>query len=402
MNRVYNSLIIDHFKMTDKMCFLSGPRQVGKTTVALSAKKLQGSFHYLNWDDPDDRERLLSGTQVIADYCKLNRLSKQRTTIVFDEIHKYKHWKNFLKGFYDKYFESTRIIVTGSSQLDIFKRGGDSMSGRYFHYHIHPYGLAETTRWNVPEMPVRSPKKPTKKTFSRLLDYGGFPEPYIKKNKRFYNRWQRNRHDLLLREEIRDSGRVHEIAQLEILSRLIAGQATQLTSYSSLAKKVRVSVDTIRRWIDTLESFYYCFRLRPYQKNITRSLLKEPKLYLWDWSCVKDSGARFENMIACHLLKATQFWSDIGLGKFELYFIRDKEKREVDFLVTQEEKPWFLVEVKLSADRPLSKHLLRFHNHLKTDHAFQLVKDLPYVNKSVFSVTTPVIVSAQTLLSQLV
>ncbi len=172
--------------------------------------------------------------------------------------------------------------------------------------------------------------------------------------------------------------------------------------YSNLANKIRASVDSIKRWIQILESFYYCFTIKPWTKNITRSLLKEPKIYLWDWSEIDETGPRTENFIASHLLKAINFWTDSGLGKFELYFIRDKNQREVDFIVTKNNKPWFLVEAKHSHNAPLSENLAYFQKQTKALHAFQVAYDMDYVDIDCFSCSSPIIVPAKTFLSQLV
>jgi predicted AAA+ superfamily ATPase len=160
-------------------------------------------------------------------------------------------------------------------------------------------------------------------------------------------------------------------------------------------------VDTIRRWVEVLKSFYYCFSLQPWSKNIARSLLKEPKLYLWDWSLIEDEGHRHENLVASHLLKAIHFWTDQGLGDFGLHYLRTKDQHEVDFLVTKDKEPWFLVEVKTKA-KGLSSALFRFQEETKAPHAFQLAFDLPFVAKNCFEEKGPILVPAQTFLSQLI
>ena len=210
------------------------------------------------------------------------------------------------------------------------------------------------------------------------------------------------RKEQLFRGDIRDLSRIQEMDQLEMLAELLKHQAGQLVNYSNLANKVRVSVDTIRRWLNTLTAFYYCFIVKPWSKNISRSLLKEPKIYLWDWSELEDKGQRAENFIASHLLKAIHFWTDQGLGNYNLYFLRDKEKREVDFLVTKNDHPWFLVEAKQSDSASLSRHLEIFQQQTKAKHAFQVVIDLDYINADCFSYQKPIIVPAKTFLSQLI
>lgn len=191
------------------------------------------------------------------------------------------------------------------------------------------------------------------------------------------------------------------MGQLEVLAKLLKNQTGQLTSYSSLAKKVRVSVDTIRRWIAILESLYYCYSIRPWTKNVTRSLLKEPKYYMWDWSQCTDIEARNENFIASHLLKAVHVWTDQGFGQYDLYFLRDKEKREVDFLVSKNNEPWFMVEVKTSMDDKLSSNLETFREQLNPKHVFQIAVEGNFVDQDVFQSKRPLIVPAQTFLSHL-
>ena len=293
------------------------------------------------------------------------------------------------------------MIVTGSSRLDVYRKGGDSLMGRYFLYRLHPLSLAELHRVGLSDNEIHKPESHSQ-DLKRLIEYGGFPEPFLKQNKRFLNRWKSLRQRQLVREDIRDLSRVQELGQIDLLVELLKHQSAQLTNYTAFASKINVSVDTIRRWIKTLQSFFYCFTIQPWFKNVPRSLLKEPKIYLWDWTSVVDEGSRLENCVACHLLKAVHFWTDRGLGDYGLWFLRDKEKREVDFLVTRDGRPWFLVEVKSSSNASISKNLFYFQEKLKAKHAFQVVFDMNYVAKDCFLHSSPVIVPAQTFLSQLV
>lgn len=402
MKRLYEQLIERHFLEDGEMFFLEGPRQVGKTTAAQTAQNLTTQFTYLNWDNQDHRELILQGPGQLAIYAHLNQLSAAKPIIVFDEIHKYKKWKSFLKGFYDTYHQKTHIIVTGSSRLKIFKPGGDSLMGRYFSYRMHPLSVGECLRQKLPDQEIHSPQEIDSKTFASLYNFGGFPKPFLKSNSRFSIRWQQLRHEQLIREDIRDANRIQDIGQLEILTLLLKEQATQLTNYTNLANKVRVSADTIRRWIKTLESFYFCFLVRPWQKNISRSLIKEPKLFLWDWSIIENPGARAENFIASHLLKSVNLWTDLGLGKYELYYLRTLDKKEVDFLVVKNKQPWFLIEVKKTDNHSINKNLIDFQKKLNAPHAFQIAMDLPFENKNCFEFHEPIIVPAKTFLSQLV
>lgn len=404
MKRIYSKIIKAHLKSDRQMIFLSGPRQSGKTTIALMAEGLADRFIYLNWDNMDDRQKILSGPGHLADLAGFNNLSEESVIVVFDEIHKFGSWKNYLKGFFDSYGRNIRIIVTGSSKLNIYKRGGDSLMGRYFPYRIHPLTLAEILR---PEgsidIDTSPPRDGPREILENLLEYGGFPEPYLKRNKRFSNRWKKLRYEQLFREDIRDLSRIQDIGQLEVLAEFLSNQSGQLVNYSNLAGKISKSVDTVKKWIETLGLFYYCFMIRPWRTNVPRSLIKEPKVFLWDWSLAQDKGARFENLLAVHLMKAAHIWSDLGLGNYQLFFVRDKEKREVDFLVTKDGNPWFLVEGKFSQGRSLNSQIAYFQDKIKVPYAFQVSFEGDFVNKDCFSAEgRPVIVPARTFLSQLV
>ncbi|MCB1110672.1 MAG: ATP-binding protein [Chlamydiia bacterium] len=384
------------------MVFIAGPRQVGKTTVGRSLKGLASHFAYINWDSQDDRNLIIQGPNKVAERVNLEKARRGKLLIVFDEIHKYKKWKQFLKGFFDVYGEECQIVVMGSAKLNVYKAGGDSLMGRYFLYRIHPFSVGELLRTRSSEKEIQSPKKVAQKDFEALLRFGGFPEPYLKRNPRFSVNWQRLRREQLFREDIRDLSQVQELAQLEMLATLLTDQTGQLLSYNNLANVINVSAPTIKRWLSSLESFYYAFRIHPWTKNVKRTLKKDPKYYLCDWSLVQDEGARHENFVASHLLKAVHLWTDSGLGEYNLHFVRDKEKREVDFLVTKNHTPFFLVEVKTTSHSGISRSLHYFHKQLKVPHAFQVVFDTPYIQKDCFSYRKPVIVPITTFLSQLV
>lgn len=398
MERTYTTALTQHLKKYRQMIFVAGPRQVGKTTLCQSIKHQ----HYFNWDNQDHRALIIEGPGRIASEIGLDALQKKPLIIIFDEIHKYSKWKDFLKGFFDVYGTEIKVIVTGSSRLDIFKKGSDSLMGRYFLYRLHPLSVREIIAPRMDDKKISSPKLIKKNTFEALLKFGGFPEPYLKADTKFQNRWKRLRQQQLFSEDIRSLTQIQDIFQLEHLAELLKNQAGQLTNYSSLATRVKISVDTVRRWLVTLESFYYCFAIQPWFKNISRSLQKQPKIYLWDWSLVDDPGTRAENFIASHLLKAVHWWTDNGFGEYGLYFLRDKDKREVDFLVTQDRTPWFMVEVKASQNKSISKNLHHFQKQAKVPYAFQVSFDQDYLDIDCFTTNKPVIVPAQTLLSQLI
>ena len=401
MQRLYQHIILNHFEEHEQMLFIAGPRQVGKTTLAKSLSAHFDYFYYLNFDIEADRATILRGSDAVAEKLGLHALRKTKPLLVLDEFHKYKHWKRFLKGFYDEYKGRLHILVTGSAKLNIFQKGGDSLMGRYLLYRMHPLSVGELLPHHKDDLLIQQPKKLISEKLNRLIQFGGFPNPYDKKNNRFLLQWHRLRRQQLFYEDIRSLKHIQDIAHIEMLATLLRAQTGQQVNYTSLANALRISVDTVIRWIHVLEEFYYFFRLQPWYKNVKRSLVKEPKIYCWDWSEVKDPGARLENMIASHLHKAVHFWTDSGHGEFGLFYLRDKDQREVDFVVTRDEQPWFLVEVKSSGQNALSNNLIYFKNQLNPQHAFQIALNTPYVDEDCFSIAHAVIAPLATFLSQL-
>lgn len=399
MKRIYLPIIQDHLRRYRQMVFLTGPRQVGKTTLS---KQCVDNYKYLNWDHLPDKELILSGIEKIYKQAFPEIARSQEQAIIFDEIHKYPQWKTLLKGYFDTFGDSSHILVTGSAKLNVYRRGGDSMMGRYFLYRIHPLSVAECIDQVNSAQEFRAPRELPEEQWSGLLKFGGFPEPFLTGEESFYQRWQNLRQEQLFQEDLRELTKIHDVSRLELLSHLLVEQVTGTVTYSELAKKIRVSEPTVRNWLDVLKSVYYCFTIKPWSKNISRSLLKEPKVYLWDWSIIQSQGAKVENFVASHLLKATHWWTDIGLGKYELFYLRDKEKREVDFLVCKNNKPWLMVEVKNSANQHVSPHLHYFYQQLKPKYACQLAFDLPWDAVDSFSLAKPMIVPMRSFLSQLI
>jgi len=402
VKRVYEGVIEEHFAENRQMLFLIGPRQVGKTTTSLESSRLSSYPFYLNWDNQAHRLLIMEGAEAVAQHLRLDIVKEETPILVFDEIHKFtRHWKDFLKGFFDTYGKKVQIMVTGSARLDVLKSGGDSLMGRYFLYRLHPLSIREIVDPTLSENEIRKPKPILEEDLHALIHFGGFPEPFIQRKKRFYTRWKKLRTQLLFQEDLAGISQIQEVSQMQVLTELLRGQVGSTVNYNNLALKVHVASETIKRWIETLKALYYCFTIQPWTTNISRAILKEPKVYLWDWSLVNDMGARLENLTASHLLKAIHFWNDRGFGDFGLYFLRDKEKREVDFLVTKEEKPWFLVEAKSSHQSGLSKNLYYYQEQTKAPHAFQIAFDLPFIHRDCFAFKDPVIVPASTFLSQL-
>lgn len=402
MKRFYLELIKNHFLAHKQMLFLMGPRQVGKTTIIKDYAKSVRKSYYFNWDNQDHRALILEGPNAIMSQIDLKTLSKKKGLLLFDEIQKYKHWKNFLKGIYDTYSDEINIVVTGSARLDIFQKGGDSLMGRYFPYYIHPFSVSEILG-NKPHQKEFFPqKKISQAQVNRLWTFGGFPDPFVKKDRRFFNRWRSLRNKQLIEEEIRDLTKVHELDQIEVLANLLKSQVGQLMNYTSLSKKIKVSDKSIRAWLSILSNLCYCFSVRPWHKNVSKALVKNPKYYLWDWTLCEDDGAKIENFVASHLLKAVHYWTNDGFGEYELYFIRDKNQQKVDFLIVKDLEPWCLIEVKKSHNKQLSQALKYYTELLNPKFSFQVVFDMPYIDKDCFKQKGIKIVPLKTFLSQLI
>lgn len=393
--RMYAELLKEHLSENRQMAFVSGPRQVGKTTVCLKLANV-----CLNWDDQDARALILKGPAAVAEVAGLQRLSANKRILAFDEIHRYARWKTFLKGFFDVHGGTAGIVVTGSSRLDVFKRGGDSLMGRYFLYRMHPLSVAELTSPALRKEVISPPRPLSEDEWDALWIHGGFPEPFVRRDARFSRRWQNLRQSQLLREDVRELTRIQEIDQLVMLAALLAARSGRQVVFASLAKDIRVSENTIRAWIGALSALHHGFLVKPWHRSVAAAIRKEPKWFQRDWSQIEDAGQRAETFVGCHLLKAVEGWTDLGLGQFELFYIRDKQKREVDFLVAREQQPWFLVEVKQS-DTALSPSLDFMQRQVRAKHAFQVVIEEPFVKADCFSHQAPVVVPARTFLSQL-
>jgi predicted AAA+ superfamily ATPase len=355
--------------LSKKMVFISGARQVGKTSMGKDiAQRYFEHFDYLNWDARDDRKRFMQG--AFAGDAKL---------IMLDEIHKYHDWKNHVKGLFDKYRDDFAILVTGSARLDIYRRGGDSLMGRYYAYRLHPFSLAEllgrSTRDITPleMLQFSEASRESAEAMQNLMIFGGFPEPLLGQRKRELRRWHNQRVERLVREDIRDVESIRSLSQLQLLVDSLPERVGSLLSINALREDLAVAHKTAAHWLDVLERFYYHFRIYPFGGSRIRSLKKNPKLYLWDWSEVPDEGgARLENLIASHLLKLCHYLQDVDGRKTELHFLRDNDGREVDFIITESAKPWFAVEVKSSASDQ-SGHLTYFGERLQIPWLYQVV-----------------------------
>ena len=331
----------------------------------------------------------------------MNVAVESEKVLVYDEIHKYSKWKQFLKGFYDLYGRNLRIVATGSAKMDVYKKGGDSMMGRYFPYRMHPLSVAELLDVSIPdERIVRSPKRLSDDEWTALVRFGGFPDPFVNRDVRFSRRWNSLRFEQLLKTDMRDSTRISELDQLSALAEILSNRSGEQLVYKSIGCDLGVDEKTAKKWIKTLKYLYFGFEVRPCFRNIENSIRKMPKWYLRDWANIQDEGKRAETFIACHLLKAVEGWTDLGYGEFSLGYLRDKSRREVDFVVTRDGSPWFLVEVKKS-DTSLSEALAFFQERTGAAHAFQVVMDAEYGEYDCFAIHSPKVVSAKTFLSQL-
>ena len=393
--RLYSDAIRHHLKNDRQMVFVSGPRQVGKTTVCEGFQS-----HYLNWDKGSDRDLILKGEDSVAETVGANQAKKQLPVLTLDELHHFKKWKQFLKGFFDTYGKKVRVLVTGSARMNVYKRGGDSLMGRYFPYRMHPLSVGEILHPTVQDMETSHPAEIHAADWNRLVEFGGFPEPFSRADKMFLRKWRQLRFEQLLREDIRKDTSIRELDQIESMARILSERSGEQLVYASLGKEVQVSEITTRNWVATLCSFYFGFLVKPWSQHIENAIRKTPKWFLRDWSGITDIGKRNETILACHLLKAVEYWTDMGFGECDLYYIRDKQKKEADFLVSKDGKPWFLVESKTS-DTKLSPALAAYQKVTGAKHAFQVAFNLPFENVDCFQYTDPTVVPAQTFLSQL-
>jgi len=361
-----------------KLGFVSGPRQVGKTTLARSLLGPQGAYY--NWDvDAHRRQIVRRGTDFWLDHATPGA----RTRLVLDEIHKFPRFKRLLKGLYDEHGQDLEVIVTGSGRLDLYQRGGDSLFGRYALHRLHPFSVGELMGGGaarpptpeeliglIDELPAPAGAE---EALDRIERFTGFPEPLFAGNGRRLVRWRRARRDLVLREDLRDLTRVRELGMIDSLAILLPERVGSPLSVNALSEDLGVAYGSVRLWLEVLARLYFSFEIRPFAGRLARTLRREGKVYLFDGLDVEAEGARFENLVALHLLKLRDAWNDRGDGDAELHYVRDKEKREVDFLLTLGRRPFLLVETKLSDAEP-SPALEYFAERLKPRRSVQLVR----------------------------
>ena len=360
-----------------KMALVSGPRQCGKTTLAKMLLRGRKAGLYRNWDQVEFRREWTRNPSAIIPLPG----EKEAPLVVLDEIHKDRRWKRTLKGVFDTLSAPCDILVTGSARLAVYVKGSDSLLGRYFGFRLHPFSIRELRGPTVlgPDEAMdalfdrsRRPAKSLQGHLEALMAFGPFPEPLLAQDARRARLWRRNREQLVIREDLRDLSRLPELGRVEMMVSVLPGRIGSLFSLASVGRDVEASVHTVKRWLDYLKQLYYLFEVKPYSRSIPRSLRREGKIYLWDYAGIPDKAARFENLVACHLLKACHFWTDTGYGQFDLFYLRNKEKREIDFLIVRDGRPWLPVEVKLADVEP-SENWRWFGRFLDCRRGLQLV-----------------------------
>ncbi len=370
MSGFYQS-VIEHYALEpewlgQRMLFLSGPRQIGKTTYAKKKIKELGGTYY-NWDDTKVKRAYTNDSAFFTSDTEINQL------VVFDEIHKTPKWKNILKGIFDSHRDHYQFIITGSAKLDTFRRSGDSLVGRYFMTHMLPISLKDLSGEDFMEpcsaesliqTAHDSKSKINHDEIESLIRFGGFPEPFFSASDSYARRWQKQHGELLIREDLRDLSSIHMLDGVELLAELLEKRISTSVSINSLVEALEVDDKTVKNWISKLEKVMMIFSLKPWSKNITNSLRKSAKYYFYDWAKAQDPGARIENFVAMQLYRSCTLWTDRYGHQFDLQYLRTYKDEEVDFLITKQGKPWLIVEAKLG-QADLSPAIYKFRDLLK-------------------------------------
>jgi predicted AAA+ superfamily ATPase len=366
---IYSS-IWEQLAAEKAMVFMAGPRQVGKTTLARSIAEPFTNKLYFNWDVVTDRARLAKDAYFFKN---MERRDDSKPIVILDEIHKYRDWKNYLKGVYDGFHREYHFLIAGSGRLDTYRKGGDSLAGRYAMFRLWPLTLAELVSdrretleafWDNPLAVAPDRNDAAGQAWGRLRNFTGFPEPYARARHPSYRRWSTSYASQLIREDIRDLTAIRLIGDVETLFALLPERVGSSLSFQSLSEDLKVSYNTVRNWVETLERFFLVFSITPWTRKVARAIHKARKTYLFDYGRIENPALRFENMIALELFRAVNTWNDLGLGSFGLHFVRTKEGLEVDFLVTNNRKPLLLVEAK-AKDAVVPKALRKIQSQLR-------------------------------------
>ena len=350
---------LDNLVATDlqrKMVMLTGPRQVGKTTLCRQLMERFPSAQYLNWDVATDRTILQRQT-----WAARIRL------LVMDEIHKMPDWKNWLKGVVDGQPPERALLVTGSARMETWRQSGDSLAGRYLPFRLHPISVRE---WC--EQQGSTPAE----ALARLMERGGFPEPCLAATVEDAESWRRQYFTDLIREDVVEFSRLHEITAMRLFVDVLRERVGSPLSLASIARDLAVSPMTLKRYLDILQALYIVFTVQPWHRNIARAILQTPKVYFFDTGLVRgDAGVRFENAVAAMLLKHAHFRQDAQGKDIGLHYIRTKDGAEVDFALSEEDRLTHLIECKLS-DKVPHRALTRFANRFAEAEAVQIVYEL--------------------------
>jgi len=340
--------------LNNKIILLTGPRQTGKTTLS---KMLENNFDYFNYDNIDDRLDLQERSW-----------DRSKPLVIFDELHKLKNWKAWLKGIYDKEGIPPAILVTGSARLDTYKKVGDSLAGRFFQFRLHPLDLKEISTFLKPDNHDVE--------LDKLLSFGGFPEPFLNGTSRFYNRWKKSHLDIILKQDLIDIENVQQITQIETMIQLLKHLVGSPISYSALAQDLQCSDKTVKRWLTILENMYVLFKISPFHKNIARAIQKAPKFYFYDTGqVIGDQGIKLENAVACAIQKELHFREDCLGEEGKLYYVKNKDGKEIDFCISKEDRPSLLLEVKWN-DNNLSPNFEIFKKFFPEIKMVQISKKL--------------------------
>jgi predicted AAA+ superfamily ATPase len=361
------------------MILMAGPRQAGKTTLAKLLASGFANSAYCNWDISEDRVMLLRNPAFFAE---MIRRDDSRPLVVLDEIHKHRHWKNLVKGLYDRFSDQYTFLVTGSGRLDLYQRAGDSLAGRYLLFHLWPFTVSELGDANRrlkdfladPLRVAVDRIQEMRSVWEQLEAVGHFPEPYLRGSTTSWRRWSAAYSRQLIREDIRDLAAIRNVSDMENLYLLMPSRIGSPLSVSSFAGDLSVAYNTIQSWLDLFERFYLAFSVGTWKKRLARAIRKERKYYIFDVPRIQDQGARFENMVALELWRCVHAWNERGDGDFSLHFVKNKEGQEVDFLLANGRKPLLLVEAKLSDPVP-GKSLLALQQQLSVP-AVLLVRSL--------------------------
>ncbi len=340
--------------LKSKIVLVTGPRQCGKTVLS---KSLYSSFDYLNYDEREHHKIILNKSW-----------DRKKRYIIFDEIHKKKYWKQWLKGVFDTEGTPPGLVVTGSARLDVLKKTGDSLAGRFFHFRLHPFDIKEVKHLKLATV---------EDALKKLLEFGGFPEPFLKAKKDFYGRWKKTHNDIILRQDVFNFIDTKSISSIETLVQLLRDRVGSPLSYTSLSEDLHCSLKTVKNWMNVLENLYVVFKVTPWHKNIARSLTKAPKYYFYDTAQVRNvsGGSRLENLVACSLLKEVHFREDVKGEDWDIFYLRNKDKKEVDFLIVKNNQPHCMIEVKTTQDS-VSSGLRFFAKQFSNILKIQLVQNI--------------------------